>query len=145
VIGVLAMFSRTPIRQANLEMLRSTAGMIARAVQPRLTSTPSVSDGKHLDVLLGAVRHLIGRRRFALERAADLQDLRERYGHLSRRERQVMALVVGGVLNKQVGDQLGISEITVKAHRGHVMRKMRAHSLADLVKIAVLLQLTSWA
>jgi FixJ family two-component response regulator len=56
-----------------------------------------------------------------------------------------MALVVGGALNKQVGDRLGISEITVKAHRGHVMRKMKACSLADLVKIAVLLQLTSWA
>ena len=70
-----------------------------------------------------------------------MQVLRDRYASLSRRERDVMALVVTGRLNKQVGGQLGISEITVKAHRGQVMRKMKALSLADLVKIAVLLQL----
>ena len=149
-IGVLAMFSRAPIRQEILETLRTTADIIAQTVRTRLRESnyrgdASVSEGKRLDSLLGAVQHVIGRRRFALERVADLQVIRERYTYLSRRERQVMALVVGGALNKQVGDRLGISEITVKAHRGHVMRKMKVCSLADLVKIAVLLQLTSWA
>ena len=67
--------------------------------------------------------------------------LRDRYASLSRRERQVMALVVSGLLNKQVGGELGISEITVKAHRGKVMQKMQAGSLADLVKIAARLGL----
>jgi FixJ family two-component response regulator len=62
--------------------------------------------------------------------------LRERYASLSQRERQVMALVVSGLLNKQVGGELGISEITVKAHRGKVMQKMQANSLPDLVRMA---------
>ena len=66
--------------------------------------------------------------------------LRDRYASLSQRERQVMALVVSGLLNKQVGGELGISEITVKAHRGKVMQKMKANSLADLVKIAARLR-----
>ena len=62
--------------------------------------------------------------------------LRGRYASLSRREQQVMALVVSGLLNKQIGGELGISEITVKAHRGKVMQKMKADSLADLVRMA---------
>jgi len=66
--------------------------------------------------------------------------LRDCYASLSRRERQVMALVVSGLLNKQVGGELGISEITVKAHRGKVMQKMKANSLADLVKMAARLR-----
>ena len=66
--------------------------------------------------------------------------LRDRYASLSQRERQVMALVVSGLLNKQVGGELGISEITVKAHRGKVMQKMKADSLADLVKMATRLR-----
>ena len=65
-----------------------------------------------------------------------MQALRERYASLSRREQEVMALVVSGLLNKQVGFELGISEITVKAHRGQVMRKMKARSLPDLVNMA---------
>ena len=149
-IGVLAMFSRAAIRHDILETLRTTADVIAQTVRTRLHQSTyrgdvSVSENKRLDSLLGAVQHVIAQRRFPLERVEDLQVLRERYTLLSRREREVMTLVVGGALNKQVGDRLGISEITVKAHRGQVMRKMKAYSLADLVKIAVLLQLTAWA
>ena len=93
------------------------------------------------DVLLTAVRNAIERSRSALSREAELRGLREAYASLSRREREVMALVVSGLLNKQVGGELGISEITVKAHRGKVMRKMKAGSLADLVKMAARLRL----
>jgi len=88
------------------------------------------------DVLLGAVRQALERSRIVIDRQAELKDFRERHASLSTREREVMALVVAGLLNKQVGGELGISEITVKAHRGKVMQKMKARSLADLVKIA---------
>ena len=76
------------------------------------------------------------RSRSALALESEMRALRDRYESLSRREQEVMALVVSGLLNKQVGFELGISEITVKAHRGRVMRKMEATSLADLVNIA---------
>jgi FixJ family two-component response regulator len=72
-----------------------------------------------------------------------MRSIRDCYASLSRRERQVMALVVGGLLNRQVGRELGISEITVKAHRGSVMRKMKADSFADLVNMAARLHLAS--
>jgi FixJ family two-component response regulator len=72
-----------------------------------------------------------------------MQELRDRYASLTARERQVMALVVSGLLNKQVGGELGISVITVKAHRGQVMQKMKADSLADMVKMAGKLRLTA--
>jgi FixJ family two-component response regulator len=87
-------------------------------------------------VLLDAIRHAIERSRAALCEQAGMQSIRDRYASLSRREREVMALVVSGLLNKQVGAELGISEITVKVHRRHVMRKMDARSLPDLVNIA---------
>ena len=93
------------------------------------------------DVLLNAIREGLDRSRKALRREADMQQLRDRYATLSYRERQVMALVVTGLLNKQVGGELGISEITVKAHRGKVMQKMQADSLADLVRTAAKLRL----
>jgi FixJ family two-component response regulator len=91
------------------------------------------------DVLLDAIRAALARSLATLEQAADLRSLRERYGTLSRREREVMALVVAGRLNKQVGGDLGISEITVKAHRGKMMEKMMARSFADLVRMSTTL------
>ena len=97
------------------------------------------------DVLLTAIRAALARSHAALGHEAEMRVLRDRYASLSQRERQVMALVVSGLLNKQVGGQLGISEITVKAHRGKVMQKMKADSLADLVKMAARLHLTPGA
>ncbi|MGA2428125.1 MAG: response regulator transcription factor [Candidatus Acidiferrum sp.] len=94
------------------------------------------------NVLLSAIRNALERSRTALAREAEMLVLRDCYASLTNREREVMALVVAGLLNKQVGGELGISEITVKAHRGQVMQKMKANSLADLVKMAGRLQLT---
>lgn len=93
------------------------------------------------DVLLDAIRNAIDRSHTALGEAAELKELQERYASLTRREREVMTWVVAGLLNKQIGAEMGTSEITVKAHRGQVMRKMKADSLADLVRIATRLDL----
>ena len=95
------------------------------------------------DALLSAIRDAIGRSSATLGREAELHALRDSYASLSGRERQVMALVVQGRLNKQVGGELGISENTVKAHRGRMMRKMHAGSLADLVNMAAKLGLAA--
>jgi FixJ family two-component response regulator len=93
------------------------------------------------DILLSAIGQAIERSRAALDQEAGDQALRARYASLSRREQEVMALVVSGLMNKQVGGELGISEITVKAHRGRVMQKMQAGSFAELVNMAARLRL----
>ena len=98
--------------------------------------TKPFSDG----ALLKAIRQALQRSRLALSHEAEIRELRNRYALLTPRERQVMALVVSGLLNKQIGGELGISEITVKAHRGQVMQKMKADSLASLVRIAARLR-----
>jgi len=87
------------------------------------------------EVLLAAIREALERSRLALAQEAEMQEIRERYASLTPRERDVMALVVSGLLNKQVAGDLGITESTVKAHRGQVMQKMKANSVADLVKM----------
>lgn len=95
------------------------------------------------EVLLGAVRQALERSRLLLGHEAEMQTLRDCYASLTPRERQVMGLVVNGLLNKQVGGELHISEITVKAHRGKVMKKMNADSLPDLVKMSARLALAA--
>ena len=94
------------------------------------------------EVLLSAIRHAIKRSAAVLDDQAELSELRSGYESLTPRERDVMKLVVAGMLNKQIGLKLDISEITVKAHRGKMMQKMKADSVADLVKTAVRLGLT---
>jgi FixJ family two-component response regulator len=94
-----------------------------------------LTDPVNTDELLSAVDAALDVSRAALARDAELRGLRDRYASLTPRERQVMALVVAGLLNKQVAFELGISEITVKAHRGQLMRKMKADSLPDLVRM----------
>jgi len=94
------------------------------------------------EALLIAIQHAIKRSETALARENQLHALRTFYGSLTQREREVMTLVVSGLPNKQVGGELGISEITVKAHRGNVMRKMKANSFANLINMAARLRVT---
>lgn len=117
--------------------------MTVRAVQAGAANflTKPV-DGEEL---LKAVRQALERSRLVLAHETEMQELRDRYASLTPRETQVMALVVSGLLNKQVGGELGISEKTVKAHRGQVMQKMKANSVANLVKMGEKLHLTELA
>ena len=94
------------------------------------------------DVLLTAVQNALARSQASFARDSENRNLKARFDSLSDRERSVMTLVVKGLLNKQVGGELGISEITVKAHRGRAMQKMQARSFADLVKMASQLGIT---
>ena len=91
-------------------------------------------------VLLTAIRQALERSRVTLAREGEMQELRDHYASLTPRERDVMKLVVSGLLNKQVAGELGIAESTVKAHRGQVMQKMKAKSVADLVKMTARLR-----
>lgn len=93
------------------------------------------------DVLLSAIRNAIERSQATIGRETEMRAIRDCYATLTPREKQVMALVAAGLLNKQVGGELGISEITVKAHRGKVMQKMKANSAAQLVRMAARLRL----
>jgi FixJ family two-component response regulator len=88
------------------------------------------------EVLIEAIQDALDRSNAAAGQQAEIRALRDRYGSLSKREREVMAFVVAGLLNKQVAFELGISEVTVKAHRGQVTRKMKARSLPELVTMA---------
>ena len=128
------------------EVLVTTSPIRANAVLVRAMKAGAVEFlTKPFDdlALLETVRDAVQRSAAALRQVEELQALRERHASLSTREREGMALVVAGLMNKQVGGELGISEITVKAHRGKVMRKMSVRSFADLVNVAAKLDIVS--
>jgi FixJ family two-component response regulator len=126
------------VEHINIPIIFITAyGDVRRSVQAMKAGALEFLT-KPLDnnALVSAIRKALERSRLALAENAEMQELRSRYASLTPREHQVMALVLSGLLNKQVGGELGISEITVKAHRRQVMHKMKANSLAHLVRMA---------
>ena len=123
------------IGQGDVEM--SVRAMKAGAID---VLTKPIKD----DVLVPAIGQALEHSRTELALDSEMRLLRDRHAALSRREQEVMALVVTGLLNKQVGFELGISEITVKAHRGHMMRKMQARSLPELVTMAMRLGIAAF-
>jgi FixJ family two-component response regulator len=127
--------------RAHLPIILVTGpGDVLMTVQPLKASIVNRVTSPENDGLSSAIRHAIECSAKALHHEEYIQALRSRQASLSSRERQVMDLVVAGLLNKQVGNELGISEITVKAHRGKVMQKMKARSFAQLVKMTVTLK-----
>jgi len=134
----LELQKRVAVERTNMPIIFITGyGDVPKTVQAmKAGAVEFLTKPLNDEVLLGAVRQALERSRAALSQEAEIQELRNCYVSLTPRERQVMALVVSGLLNKQIGGELGISEITVKAHRGQVMQKMKANSLADLVRMA---------
>jgi FixJ family two-component response regulator len=143
----LELQKRIAVERADMPIIFITGcGDIPRSVQAmKAGAVEFLTKPVSQETLLCAIRQALERSSTALVREAEMEDLRKRYSTLSPREREVMALVVAGRLNKQVGGEMGISVITVKTHRGKVMRKMKAESVADLVRMAAKLRLKPYA
>jgi FixJ family two-component response regulator len=143
----LELQKRIAVERADIPIIFITGcGDIPRSVQAmKAGAVEFLTKPVTQETLLSAIRQALERSRTALVREAEMEELRSRYALLSPREREVMALVVLGRLNKQIGGELGITIITVKTHRGKVMRKMRADSVADLVRMAAKLRVKPYA
>jgi len=139
----LELQKRLAVQQPEMPIIFMTGhGDISKSVQAMKAGAVEFLTKPFNDsALLSAVRDAIERSKVLVDRNAELQALKSRFARLTSREREVFALVAAGLLNKQVGNELGISVITVKAHRGCVMRKMKAESLPELVNMAARLRL----
>lgn len=139
----LELQKRLAVQQPEMPIIFMTGhGDIPKSVQAMKAGAVEFLTKPFSDsTLLSAIRGAIERSKALVDRNAELQALKSRYARLTSREREVFALVIAGLLNKQVGNELGISETTVKAHRGFVMRKMKAGSLAELISMARRLRL----